>query len=76
MREWQNCSATAIMETASLRRTHDVAGIADDAVLLAEQVERLDSLFSEAADSARRKHASAHARLMVSYSWTRRWCAG
>jgi hypothetical protein len=37
------------------RRAHDVAGDANDAILLAEQIERLDRLLSEAADSFRRK---------------------
>jgi len=47
--------------SASLRRTHDIAGDADDAVLLAEQVEGLDGLFGEADNSARRKHRDTRA---------------
>src|SRR5215469_10357975 len=60
---------------ASLRRAHDVAGDADDAVLLAEQIEGLNGFLGKADNSARRKHASARARLMVSYSRARRPCA-
>ena len=41
---------------ASLRRAHNIAGDANDAVLLAQQVQRLDGLFREADNSARRKH--------------------
>ena len=37
---------------ADLRRPHRIAGDADDAVLLAEQVQRLDGLFGEANDPA------------------------
>src|SRR5215467_3576205 len=41
---------------------HDVARDTHDAVLLAEQVERLDGLFGEADNSARRKHQSRRAQ--------------
>jgi hypothetical protein len=37
---------------ADLRRPHRIAGDADDAVLLAEQVQRFDGLFGEANDPA------------------------
>ena len=37
---------------ADLRRPHRIAGDADDAVLLAEQIQRLDGLFGEANDPA------------------------
>jgi hypothetical protein len=37
--------AHAWLLAASLWGTHDIAGDADDAVLLAEQIERLDGLF-------------------------------
>jgi hypothetical protein len=37
---------------------HDVTGDADDAVLLAERVQRFDGLFSQADYSARRKHST------------------
>jgi hypothetical protein len=43
---------------ARLRRARNIAGDADDAVLLAEQVQRLDGLFGEADNSAGRKHPS------------------
>src|SRR6516162_5048007 len=39
-----------------LRRTNDIAGNPDDAVLLAKQIERLDSLFGEADNSCRWRH--------------------
>jgi len=44
-------SAHARLLATSLWRAHDVTGDADDAVLLAEQVERLDRLFGEADNS-------------------------
>ena len=37
---------------ADLRRPHRIAGDADDAVLLAEQIQRLDGLFGQADDPA------------------------
>ena len=37
---------------ADLRRPHRIAGDADDAVLLAEQIQRLDGLFGQANDPA------------------------
>ena len=37
---------------ADLRRPHRIAGDADDTVLLAEQIQRLDGLFGEANDPA------------------------
>src|SRR5215469_8354462 len=48
--------AHAGLLAASLWRAHDVAGDADDAVLLPEEVQRLDGFFGEADNSARRKH--------------------
>ena len=42
---------------ADLRRPHRIAGDADDAVLLAEQIQRLDGLFGEANDPAGRELA-------------------
>ena len=42
---------------AHLRRPHRIAGDADDAVLLAEQIQRLDGLFGEADDPAGRELA-------------------
>src|SRR4029079_15568944 len=44
---------------ADLRRSHRVAGDTDDAVLLAEQIQRLDGLFSQADDPAGRELAHA-----------------
>jgi hypothetical protein len=44
---------------AHLWRPHRIAGDADDAVLLAEQIQRLDSLFGEANDPAGRELAHA-----------------
>jgi len=41
---------------AGLRWAHDVTGDAGNAVLLAEQVQRLDGFFGEADNSARREH--------------------
>src|SRR5690348_14104859 len=41
---------------ASLWRAHNIAGDADDSILLAEEVERLDGLFGEADNSAWREH--------------------
>src|SRR5215469_16725384 len=49
-------SAYPRLLVASQRRAHHVARDADDAVLLAEQVERLDRLFGEADKSARGEH--------------------
>ena len=46
---------------ASLRRTHGIARDADDAVLLAEEVQRLDGLFGEADNSAWGEHESPRA---------------
>jgi hypothetical protein len=42
-----------------LRRPHRVAGDADDAVLLAEEVEGLGGLFGQTDDALRRKHRSS-----------------
>ena len=42
---------------AHLRRPHRIAGDADDAVLLAEQIQRLDGLFGQADDPAGRELA-------------------
>ena len=42
-----------------LRRPHRVAGDADDAIALAEQVERLGGLFGEADDAAREHRVTA-----------------
>ncbi len=42
---------------ADLRRTHRIAGDADDAVLLAEQIQRLHGLFGQADDPAGREVA-------------------
>jgi hypothetical protein len=42
---------------ADLRRPHRIAGDADDAVLLAEQVQHFDGLFGEANDPAGRELA-------------------
>ena len=39
------------------RRPHRIAGDADDAILLAEQIQRLDGFFGEADDSAGRELA-------------------
>jgi len=41
---------------ASLRRAHDITGNAGDAVLLADEVQRLDGFLGEANNSARREH--------------------
>ena len=46
---------------AGLRRTNDIAGNPDDAVLLAKQIERLDSLFGEADNSCRWRHVRSRA---------------
>jgi len=43
---------------ARLWWAHDIAGDPDDAVLLAEQIQRLDGLFGEADNSTRRKHST------------------
>jgi hypothetical protein len=48
--------AHAWLFAASLWWTHDIAGDPYDAILLAEQVQRLDGLFSEADNSAWREH--------------------
>jgi len=53
-------SADARLLTASLRWAHDIAGDADDALLLADQVQRLDGLFGKADDSGRRKPSTPH----------------
>jgi len=42
-----------------LRRAHRIAGDADDAVLLAEQVQRFDGLFRQANDACRRELSQA-----------------
>ena len=47
--------ADAWLFAANLRRPHDIARDANDAVLFAEQVQRLDGLFGEADNSIRRK---------------------
>ena len=48
--------AYAWLLTASLWRAHNIAGDPDDAGLLAEQVQPLNSLFGKADNSARWKH--------------------
>ena len=42
---------------AHLRRPHRIAGDADDAILLAEQIQRFDGFFGKADDSAGRELA-------------------
>ena len=48
--------AHAWLLAARLRWAHDVTGYPDDAVLLAEQINRFDGLFVKTNDSAWRKH--------------------
>jgi hypothetical protein len=55
--------ADARLLTASLRRAHNIAGDPDDAVLLAEQIQRFDGLFGKADNSSRRKHRTPRARV-------------
>ena len=43
---------------ASMRWAHNIAGDADDTILLAKQVQRLNGLFGEADNSAGREHWS------------------
>ena len=52
-----------------LRRPHRIAGDADDAVLLAEQIQRLDGLFGQADDPAGRElaHGGRYAELPARY---------
>jgi hypothetical protein len=52
---------------ASLRRPHNIPGDPDDAVLLAEQLERLDGLFGEADNSARREHQTFASSSKLNY---------
>ena len=49
--------AHSLFLAASLRWTHNVAGDTGNADLFAEQVERFDSLFGEADNSARWEHS-------------------
>jgi hypothetical protein len=58
--------AHAWLLAASLRRAHNITGDADDTVLHAEQVQRLDGFFGEADNSARREH-SIIATINVAY---------
>ena len=44
---------------ARLRRPHGIAGDADDAVLLAQKIERFGGFLGEADDARRRKHFGA-----------------
>jgi hypothetical protein len=48
--------AHAWLLAAGLWWPHNIAGNADDVVLLAQQIQRLDGLFGEADNSARREH--------------------
>ncbi len=47
------------------RRPHRVAGDADDAPFLAEEIERLHGLLGQADDALGRKHANHSARTMT-----------
>jgi hypothetical protein len=57
--------AYAGLLAARLWRAHDIAGDPDDAVVLAEEVQRFDRLFCEADNSVRRKHGGSSRPISV-----------